>query len=166
MKRLQLLLITAVAATAVVVVAVTAGQAGSPGDRTIRLVEKGGSFTFVDNAPTGNARSKLISAGDFSAGTVKLDDDSGKRVGSLQIVCVATVSGKELHARFQCNGTVNLADGTLAISALNERHPDQDVTHISVVGGTGAYEGARGSVVQTPRRSAANMTDDVIHLLP
>ena len=166
MKRLPLLLITAVAATVVGVVAVTAVHAGSPADRTIRLVEKGGSFTFVDNAPIGNGRSKLISAGDFSAGTVQLEDESGKQVGSLHIVCVATVSGKEVHARFQCNGTLNLADGTLAISALNERHADHDVTHISVVGGTGAYEGARGSVVQTPRRSAGNITDDVIHLLP
>ncbi len=166
MKRLQLLLITAVTATVVGVVAVTAGHAGSPGDRTIRLVEKGGSFTFVDNAPTGNAHSKLISAGDFSAGRVELDNDAGKQVGSLNIVCVATVSGEEVHARFQCNGTVNLADGTLAISALDERHADQDVSHISVVGGTGAYEGARGSVVQTPRPNAGNITDDVIHLLP
>jgi hypothetical protein len=49
------------------------------------------------------------------------------------------VSGKEVRARFQCNGTAKLADGTLAISALQERHADQDVTHISVVGGTGAY---------------------------
>ncbi len=166
MKRVQLLLITAVAATVVGVVAVTAGHGGSPAEQTIRLVEKGGSFTFVDNAPTGNAYSKLISAGDFSAGRVQLDNDAGKQVGSLNIVCVATVSGEEVHARFQCNGTVNLADGTLAISALDERHADQDVSHISVVGGTGAYEGARGSVVQTPRPNAGNITDDVIHLLP
>ena len=166
MKRLHLLLLAAVAATVVGVVAVTAGQADSPGERTIRLVEKGGSFTFVDNPPTGNARTRLISAGDFSAGTVQLDDESGKRVGSLQIVCIATVSGKEVRARFQCNGTVSLADGTLAISALQKRHADQDVTHISVIGGTGAYEGARGSVVQTPRPAAGNVTDDVIHLVP
>jgi hypothetical protein len=166
MKRLHVLLIAAVAATVAGLVAAIAGQAGSPGERTIRLVEKGGSFTFVDNPPTGNARTKLISAGDFSAGTVQLDDNSGKQVGSLQIVCVATVSGKEVRARFQCNGTAKLPDGTLAISALQEHHADQDVTHISVVGGTGAYQGARGSIVQTPRPSAANITDDIIHLLP
>jgi hypothetical protein len=166
MKRLHLLLLAAVAATVVGVVAVTAGQADSPGERTIRLVEKGGSFTFVDNPPTGNARTRLVSAGDFSAGTVQLDDESGKRVGSLQIVCIATVSGKEVRARFQCNGTLSLADGSLAISALQKRHADQDVTYISVIGGTGAYEGARGSVVQTPRPSAGNITDDVIHLVP
>jgi hypothetical protein len=166
MKRLHVILIAALVATVVGVVAVTAGQANSPGERTIRLVEKRGSFTFVDNQPTGNARTKLISAGDFSAGTVPLDDQSGKQAGSLQIVCVATVSGKEVHATFQCNGTIRLADGTLAISALQRRHPDQDATQISVVGGTGAYQGARGSVVQTPRPSAGNITDDEIHLIP
>jgi len=163
MKRVQLLLITAVAATVVGVVAVTAGHGGSPGDRTIRLVEKGGSFTFVDNAPTGNAYSKLISAGDFSAGRVQLDNDAGKQVGSLNIVCVATVSGKEVHARFQCNGTVNLADGALAISALDERHADQDVSHISVVGGTGAYEGASGSATESETGGGAELT---VRLLP
>ena len=166
MKRLHVLLIAAVVATIVGVAAVSAGHAGSPGDRTIRLVETRDSFTFVDNPPAGNARTKRISAGDLFAGTARLDDDSGNRAGSLHVACVATTGGKGVQARFQCNGTINLADGTLAISALNERHADQDVTHISVVGGTGAYEGALGSVVQTPRPSAGDTTDDVIHLVP
>jgi len=165
MKRLQLLLVAAAAAIAVVAAAVAAGHAASPGDRTISLVERGGSFNFVDNPPTGSERTKLISAGDFFAGTAGLYDESGKRAGSLHIVCVATVSGKEVHAKFQCTGTVKLADGTLSLSALNERRADQDVDSISVVGGTGAYEGARGSMASTPRPSG-NVTDDVIHLLP
>jgi hypothetical protein len=165
MKRLQLLLITAVAAAAVAVVAVANGSAGSAGERTIRLVERGGTFGFVDNAPTGTKDNRLISAGDFSAGTVKLYDPSGKRAGTLQIVCVATVSGPEVRARFQCNGTAQLADGTLAISAANERRADQDVDHIAIVGGTGAYKGAKGTVVSTPRPSG-NVADDVIRLLP
>jgi hypothetical protein len=164
MKGLQLLLVAALAA-AVGAFAVANVFAGSAGERTIRLVERGGTFGFVDNAPTGNERTKLISAGDFSAGTVKLYDKSGKRAGSLHVVCVATVSGQEVHAKFQCNGTVQLADGTLALSALNERRADQDVDHIAVVGGTGAYRGARGNLVATSRPSG-NVSDDVIRLLP
>ncbi len=70
-----------------------------------------------------------------------------------------------MHEKFQCNGTVQLADGTLALSALNERRADQDVDHIAVVGGTGAYKGARGNLVTTSRPSG-NVSDDVIHLLP
>jgi hypothetical protein len=165
MKGLQLLLVAALAA-AVGAFAVANVFAGSAGERTIRLVERGGTFSFVDNAPTGNERTKLISAGDFSAGTVKLYDKSGKRAGSLHLVCVATVSGQEVHEQFQCNGTVKLTDGTLALSALNERHADHDVDHIAVVGGTGAYKGARGSLVTTSRPSSGNVSDDVIHLLP
>jgi len=164
MKGLQLLLVAALAA-AVGAFAVANVFAGSAGERTIRLVERGGTFGFVDNAPTGNERTKLISAGDFSAGTVKLYDKSGKRAGSLHVVCIATVSGQEVHEKFQCNGTVQLADGTLALSALNERRADQDVDHIAVVGGTGAYKGARGNLVTTSRPSG-NVSDDVIHLLP
>jgi hypothetical protein len=70
-----------------------------------------------------------------------------------------------VRARFQCNGTAQLADGTIALSAVSERHPDQDVDHIAIVGGTGAYKGARGTVTSTPR-PAGNVTDDVFHLLP
>jgi len=165
MKRLQLLIVAAATAIVVGVVAAATSQAGSPGDRTIRLVERGSSFSYVDNPPTGNERTRLVSAGDFSAGTVGLYDERGKRAGSLYIVCVATISGKEVHEKFLCNGNVKLADGTLALSALNERRPDRDVDHISIVGGTGAYEGARGSMTSMSR-SSGNVTDDVIHLLP
>ena len=166
MKRRTLLLAIVVVAASVAGVAVAATSYASSSDgRTIRLVERGGTSTIVDNAPTGNPRTRLLSAGDFWAGTMKLYADSGERAGSLHIVCTATVSGEESHTRFQCQGTVRLADGTLALAALIERHPDKDVDHISVVGGTGAYEGARGTMSSTPR-SSGNTTDDVIHLLP
>jgi hypothetical protein len=166
MKRRTLLLAAAAVAASAAGVAAAATSYASPSDgRTISLVERGGSSTIVDNAPTGNPRTPLLSAGDFWAGTMKLYADSGERAGSLHIVCTATVSGQESHTRFQCQGTVRLADGTLALAALIERHPDKDVDHIAVVGGTGAYEGARGTMTSTPR-SKGNITDDVIHLLP
>ena len=165
MKRRTLLLAAVVAASAVGVAAAATSYASPSDGRTIRLVERGGSSTIVDNAPRGNPRTQLLSAGDFWAGTMNLYADSGERAGSLHVVCTATVSGPESHTRFQCQGTVRLADGTLALAALIERHPDKDIDHISVVGGTGAYEGARGTMTSTPR-SSGNVTDDVIHLLP
>ena len=165
MKRRTLLLAAVVAASAAGIAAAATSYASPSDGRTIRLVERGGSSTIVDNAPRGNPRMRLLSAGDFWAGTMKLYADSGERAGSLEVVCTATVSGQESHTRFQCQGTVRLADGTLALAALIERHPDKDIDHISVVGGTGAYEGARGTMTSTPR-SSGNITDDVIHLLP
>jgi Allene oxide cyclase barrel like domain len=165
MKRSTLLLAAVAAAAIVGVTAAATSYAGSSDGRTIRLVERGGSSTVVDNPPTGNPQSRLLSAGDFWAGTMKLYATSGERAGSVHVVCVATVSGPETQTRFQCQGTVRLADGTLALAALVERHPDRDVDHIAVVGGTGAYEGARGTMTSTPR-SSGNVTDDEIHLLP
>src|SRR5437764_1021724 len=118
----------------------------TPSDgRTIRLVERGGSSTIVDNAPRGNPRMRLLSAGDFWAGTMKLYADSGERAGSLYVVCTATVSGQESHTRFQCQGTVRLADGTLAIQALIERHHEKDDVLISYVCRTRAIEDGTGS---------------------
>ena len=165
MQRRTLLLAAVVAASAVGIAAAATSYANPSDGRTIRLVERGGSSTIVDNAPRANPRTRLLSAGDFWAGTMKLYADSGERAGSLDIVCTATVSGQESHTRFQCQGTVRLADGTLALAALIERHPDKDVDHITVIGGTGAYEGARGTMNSMPR-SSGNVTDDVIHLLP
>jgi hypothetical protein len=165
MKRLQLLIIAAIAVAAVAAGVAATVSAGSSGERTIRLVERGGTFGFVDNPPTGTKDNRLISAGDFSAGTVKLYERSGKRAGSLQIVCFATVSGPEVRAKFQCNGTAQLADGMLALSAVSERRPNQDVDHIAVVGGTGAYKDARGTVTST-QRASGDVADDVVHLLP
>jgi hypothetical protein len=52
---------------------------------------------------------------------VAVDCDTPRDMRRPQIVCVATGSGKELRAGFEYNGTVKLADGTVAISALQER---------------------------------------------
>jgi len=109
MKRHTLLLAAVVAASAAGIAAAAASYASTSDGRTIRLVERGGSSTIVDNAPTGNPRARLLSAGDFWAGTMKLYADSGERAGSLHVVCTATVSGQESHTRFQCQGTVRLA---------------------------------------------------------
>jgi hypothetical protein len=39
-------------------------------------------------------------------------------------------------------------------------------TNIAIVGGTGAYEGARGSIKATSRGDNSPYTDDTVHLLP
>jgi hypothetical protein len=40
------------------------------------------------------------------------------------------------------------------------------VTHIAIVGGTGAYVGASGEIVSVSRGSNSPYSDDTIHLLP
>jgi hypothetical protein len=40
-----------------------------------------------------------------------------------------------------------------------------NVTHIAVVGGTGAYEGVTGSVLSVSRGENSPFTDDTVHLI-
>jgi hypothetical protein len=72
-----------------------------------------------------------------------------------------TVGGKNFtRSTLQCNGTYVLREGTLAASAaVINGNPK-----IAVVGGTGAYEGARGSI--TERELPKERTENTVHLLP
>jgi hypothetical protein len=157
MKLLAILIVLAGAA------ALLAGCDGSSG-RTITLLERGGQFTNIDNEPKGNRVTRLVSIGDLSAGTVKLTDESGKPAGVLQLVCVATVLGTDLSSRYQCTGSVKLADGTIAVSATAGLSSKASAKQIAVVGGTGAYEGARGTMTSSAQPNGPDK--DVIHLLP
>jgi hypothetical protein len=163
MKRFTPFVAVALAVAAIAVAAALAGGSSSTG-RTIRLVERGGASTSIDNPPKGDRVTHRISAGDFSAGTVKLVHESGKPAGALHLVCVATVAGTDLSSRFQCSGTIQLSDGTLALSALSGLSSKPGAKRIAVVGGTGAYEGARGSMTSAAR--ARDEIVDVIHLRP
>lgn len=164
MRRLMPFVAPAIAAAAAFAVAAALAGGSTSTGRTIRLVERGGTSTDIDNPPKGNRVTHLISAGDFSAGTVKLGDESGKPVGTLHLVCVATVAGTDLSSRFQCTGTVRLAGGTLALSALSGLRSKSGAKQIAVVGGTGAYEGARGSMTSGARSTGE--IADVIYLRP
>jgi hypothetical protein len=71
-----------------------------------------------------------------------------------------TRGGKIARASSQCNGTYALRDGTLAANAVIR---GGEAT-IALVGGTGAYEGARGSI--TDRDLPRGRTEATVHLLP
>ena len=45
-------------------------------------------------------------------------------------------------------------------------HSGKIADHIAIVGGTGAYEGARGSVTSVSRGDNSPYSDDTVHLLP
>jgi hypothetical protein len=159
-SRTAFLALALLAAGAVAAAAVLADGAGSQG-RTIRLVERGSTSVEIDNPPKGNHAGR-ISPGDLSAGVAQLVDRSSRPSGRMHLVCVATVGGGDLSARFQCSGSIELAGGTLALSALNNLSSKPNAKHIAVVGGTGSYEGARGHM--TSSTSAAGVAQDVIHL--
>ena len=118
MKRLSFCVAASLAATGVGIVLATDGSAQQPAaEQTIKLVERAGSEAFVDNPPKGTRRNRRISAGDFSVENAPVFDESNTtRRGSSQAVCFATRGGTIARVVFQCNGTLMLSEGTLALN--------------------------------------------------
>jgi len=152
----------AVLAVGVSIAVTSIGGAQQPtGERTLKFVEKGGSFKFVDNPPKANRRHPAASAGDGFIFTTNLYDTTNARVGAVLAHCI-----KEPGAGgfFDCQGEAKLKDGTLSLSGLTTENGLTN--HIAITGGTGAYEGARGSVTSVSRSHADNApSDDTVHLL-
>ena len=164
MKRLAGLAAAAVTAPIVVAVLATSGSANHPGSRTFTLIEAGGNFEFRDNPPrTQNRRNPSVSAGDLLLITSRLLNQENSRVGRLDAVCTATGPGRTFNrAHFHCSGTYTLSDGSLALSAAFKG--SEENAPIAVVGGTGAYEGAHGSV--TSRNLPRDRTESTVHISP
>jgi hypothetical protein len=162
MKRIATLATAAVAATVIAGVLTTSGAAQVPGERTFKIIEgSGGTFNFVDNAPKAkNPRNPRFSPGDSFVFTTPLFNEANQRIGTLHAYCAVTRGGNFSRASSQCNGTYSLRDGTLAANALLKG----ENANIAIVGGTGAYEGARGSI--TDRNLPRGRTEDTVHLLP
>ena len=156
------LLIAAASCAAVALYVTVAALAATPSAGvTIHLTEKDGASNFVDNEPHGG-RNQPPSIGDMFAFTGSLWSRGDKRAGSLYASCVVTSGGKRPIS--QCTGTFRLAGGQLELQTTirDGENPSQ----IAIVGGTGAYEGARGSVVSRSRGDNSPYSDDTIHLLP
>jgi hypothetical protein len=161
MKRVATLATAAVAVTVIAGILTTGGAAQAPGERTFKIIEgRAATFKVIDNAPKArNPRNPRFSPGDGFVFTSPLFNEADKRIGTNHVSCTVTRGGTFGRARGQCHGTYALRDGTLAVSAVLRETPP-----IAVVGGTGAYEGARGSV--TFRNLPRGRTEDTIHLLP
>ena len=88
---------------------------------------------LVDNAPAGN------SAGDVLIFTEKLFNSRGKQIGSDAATCVRLFDATSL-----CTGLYRLPRGQLMVQLLQ---PGPTGTYDqAIVGGTGRYAGARGTV--------------------
>jgi hypothetical protein len=88
----------------------------------------------------------------FSVGTVEtfsetLTDTSGRAAGVDTFRCVVTrvLNVTTQAGVLECNGTARLKDGTLVMQGpVSQNNTD---SRLAVVGGTGAYAAAAGSVL-------------------
>jgi hypothetical protein len=165
MKRTALIVSLATAIALAAVLASTGGAQQS-GGRTFKLIEEDESAAFGDVAPRSrNKRNPRFSGGDMHVFTSRVFDEANRRVGKLYAQCITVRGGRTfVKARFQCNATLALRDGTIAVNtAFDGSQRDEDVLS-AITGGTGAYEGARGSISQ--RDIPRGRTENTVHLLP
>ena len=154
-------------AAAVAIVVVASGGAQTPAARTLTLFQNTAaeSNAFVDNAPKSPAKSPdnsrfRLSPGDaLIARTPVLDQRGGRRVGTLY-ANVAVVRGSKFeNATLQGQLILELGHDSIVLAGL----AGAASRPFAVVGGTGAYEGARGSATETELTNGAKLT---IRLLP
>ncbi len=128
-----ILLLAAAAATTLALA--TSGGAQTP--TTIKLTQKDRFFHFVD-VPPKKGDSKPTGGDEFVIrGALSRD---GAADGAGTNVCVYTTKGEA-----ECNGTLALKDGSIMLSGVLDFTAKSNTG--AVTGGTGAYAGARGTVV-------------------
>jgi hypothetical protein len=141
------------------------GSAQAPGPRTLTFTEadRGSSFRFVDTPPRSRGQSERtlrLSMGDVLVLRNPLVSGTGQRAGTLHATCVATRGGRLGRAFFVCHGAVTLRDGQIAIEVPTRIG---DISTGSITGGTGAYNGTRGTFTS---REQGPRTIDTFELLP
>jgi hypothetical protein len=149
------LAVVAVAAAAVAIPAVSQSQ--SPGERTLTLTARTASVKVVDLPPRGKS-----SAGDVLVSITRLHDASGTRVGTGHLNCGASRGARSFEgATYQCVGTQKLRDGTITFAGVAKLGSAR-VIRIAVTGGTGAYDGVTGELVNTAK--SENVSTQVLTL--
>src|SRR6266542_2175021 len=125
--------------------------ASAPPTGTLQIVLRPQSFHLVDTPPKRSGDGPP-SPGDASITAYRVFDASGaKGLGRAQFVCTAT----DRHgAHEQCTGTIALPNGQLATQG--------DADNVAVVGGSGAYAGARGTAAGHEHPHSVDVT---VHFL-
>ncbi|HEY1369518.1 MAG TPA: hypothetical protein VGF23_20505 [Gaiellaceae bacterium] len=154
-------------AVAVLAAALAAGctvgaSAATPAGRsvTLRFIEKDAASSFIDNPPRQGPNAPP-SIGDQIALRSELLTPARKHAGWLEASCTVTMGGP--RGGGPCHGVFSFTRGQLmAITLLRFAN---DTTHVAIVGGTGIYRGATGTV-DSVARSEHEFVDTLRLVLP
>ena len=168
-RRLSMLAAAALAAVALTVVLAATGGAQTPGGPTLTFLDdtSHGTQVFVDSAPKSPARNPQsprfrLSAGDtLYVHSPILDHAGGARIGTAYSEFTVVSGNSFANAVFRGHGAFKLRDGQIVADGVVR--PASATNTVAVVGGTGAYQGARGSLSFT---QVSNGSQDTFHLLP
>jgi hypothetical protein len=117
---------------------------------------------------TGDTPPKGLSAGDSYVSHAKLRSAAGKRVGTYDVTCTITDANDHGNAWSICTTTARIQHrGTLIATGLAQLlHVTTSpggfgvappVARFAIIGGTGAYKGARGAVTSTRKPSTRKL---------
>lgn len=148
MKHPALIGVAAASAVAALAAVAFTGNAQT-GGRTIVLKEStaGSLVNFTDNPPRSTERrgAPMASPGDGLVVSTRLTDPAGARAGRLEATCTAVTRGRvQDGAVFLCTAVAHLADGDLFVATRFAPVDGPNDVRGAIVGGTGAYAGARG----------------------
>jgi hypothetical protein len=120
-----------------------AQQAGPP-TGTLEFVQRNADLAFrlVDEAPR-QTRRRAFSLGDTLISRGPLRSTEGRTVGRAQTVFVVTAARGQ-GADTQVSATLILDDGHIVVEGADTAKADVDT--LAIVGGTGRYTGARGTL--------------------
>jgi len=146
MKRLAVIVTAACAAiigASILVVSSGAQQPGPP-TGTFELVgqDREGSFKYIDTPPR-----RRENAGDQFLITQRLRDTSNRRVGRVH-ASFAQTPGKPSAS--QGSATFIFSNGQIVVTGIVDEQGRTDT--LVIAGGSGAYTGARGTLVTTEKR--------------
>jgi len=149
MKRLALIVTAACAAlvSAAAIVGSTGAQEPAPPTGTLELVsiDREARFKFVDNPPR-----RRESAGDTLLISGRLRNSSNRRAGRFHASFTAVPSRRFVG---QGSATFALGDGQIVVAGvIDERNRNDRTDTLAIVGGSGAYTGATGTMVTTEGR--------------
>ena len=159
MRRVGLVAVVLIFTFALSLSAAAAGAAPAKGRAvTFHLVEKQLGFNFIDNPPRQGFRSPPL-MGDQFVFTSEVRTRAGKHAGWIDATCIVARGGT--HTRGPCYGVFSFKGGQLmGIAEFGE----SNVTNVVIVGGTGAYRGATGTVRSVSRGENNPYTDDTFQL--
>ena len=141
----------------------SSGSAQGPGERTLTFKERNTRPTLglIVNPPRSREGGRRSPGDMFIVAQPVFDAANETRVGRVATTCTVIKRGNFDTAGYQCAKSFRLRDGTIEVQGLLGF--GRTTVRLAVVGGTQAYEGARGTFEASTSGATAT---DVIHLLP
>jgi hypothetical protein len=143
LKPAGLVIVATATAMAAAIAVPMLSSAQAPTGQTITFQEPAARIAMDDVAPKSKS-GRLFSLGDRVVTHGALFDASKKKVGTLATSCTGAGSTKPVFAAtLLCTATYQVADGQIVASGFFKLDGSGS---LPIVGGSGAYAGARGTV--------------------